>query len=268
MLARWDPDVPNACRDTVLATLLLNGVDASGPALFETTARSALAAASGQSLIAFVLGQRLPCPVPIHFVKDLIRRGHARFRNSDPAGLFVTFVELVPWDRASQLNAIVYFLCPVEAPLPRRIAGGAVAEGAVADPELLRFAQGPAPGSGLNILQYYVRYGSDHTGPRIAARLRMMDRVYGLSLLGGSHDVVKLAAANDAPFADEMRAAVAEVLEEQLAPRFRDLAVAQQLRRLPALVVAEIGRHAGMRLSGARAFDERVVGHRWRHRAA
>ena len=65
-----------------------------------------------------------------------------------------------------------------------------------------------------------------------------------------------------------MRAAVAEVLEEQLAPRFRDLAVAQQLRRLPALVVAEIGRHAGMRLSGARAFDERVVGHRWRHRAA
>ena len=164
------------------------------------------------------------------------------------------------------------YLCQVyltvHTPLPRRIAGGAVAEGAVADPELRRVAQGPAPGSGLNILQYYVRYGSDHAGPRIAARLRMMDRVYGLSLLGGSHDVVKLAAANDAPFADEMRAAVAEVLEEQLAPRFRDLAVAQQLRRLPALVVAEIGRHAGMRLSGARAFDERVVGHRWRHRAA
>ena len=56
-----------------------------------------------------------------------------------------------------------------------------------------------------------------------------------------------------------MRAAVAEVLEEQLAPRFRDLTAAQQLRRLLALAVAEIGRHAGMHLSDARAFDERIL---------
>ena len=87
----------------------------------------------------------------------------------------------------------------------------------------------------------------------------MMDRVYGLSLLGGSRDMVELAAANNAPFADEMRAAVAEVIEEQLVPRFRDLTAAQQLRRLLALTVVEIGRHAGMHLSSARAFDERIL---------
>ena len=108
LLARWDPSKSDSCRDTVLVVLLLNGVDASAPALFETP--SALAAASGQSLIAFALWQELPCPVPINFVKDLIWRGHARFRNSDPAGLFVTFVELVLWDSTYRLSAIVYFL--------------------------------------------------------------------------------------------------------------------------------------------------------------
>ena len=262
LLARWNRNKTESCRNQVLNNLIAAGADAAAPALFEpsgselTPYERALADASGQSLMAFALGQRLQCRVPFYFVEDMVERGGARFRPADPPALFASWVHRTADEYDWSLARVVDFLCPLaESHAYRRIAGGMLRPGEVARGELRRVVQGLDPVSGLNLLHMYVVGGGECDLPRTVERLRLLRDVYGLSLLARTRDGASATALATRP---RMREAVALVLDEELLPRRRALVVAQRLRMLPHLPLAMIGSHAELPLLGAREVDERL----------
>ena len=273
LLARWSPWRAMGIRHHVLNQLIDVGADAAAPALFEVTplhpgGEIPQRALSGQSLMALQLAEQLP----ISHIIDVIESCNAGFRPMDPAGLFV---RNVPVDRSGLqfLWCTMNFLCPTmeERLQENRIAGGMLQPGEAAHGELRRVVQGFDLESGMNILHMYVeRGGGKDSTAHAASRLRMLRDVYGLSLLTPTLDgqgVTALAASQtlrstrlseSEKKAGYMREAVATVIEEELLPRHRALAMVQGLSAWPLNVLREIGRHSGLPMLGARQLHDRL----------
>jgi hypothetical protein len=264
LLARWDPSKTEGCRHTVLLALLSAGADTT--ALYEVTPFEASHGleTGGWSLMAFMLGQRLPVPAPFYFVEDLIKEGHSRFRAEDPPGLFARAVlqqdnrnETVGW-----LRDIMETLAPTlhEQGL-RRIAFGTLRPEEVARGELRRIVRGTDAPSGLTLLHVYALYGgwTPDDEEVMRERIRMLCAVYGLSPLTPTADGRDLEALAAESGSNQMREAVAAAVGEVVGPRHLALAIVQGLRRLPTLALDDIGRRTGLPLLSAHALDERLV---------
>ena len=270
LLARWDPKKTEICRETVLASLIAAGADARMPALYEVTPlwgggkippyELMLSSASGQSLMAFQMSQKLKVPTGFRFILDLIEN-HAQFTPADPPGLFVRCVLNNHNDTKWYLEKVMDFLCPPAATLEfNQIAGGLLAPGEQAHGDLLRIVQGFDPQTGMNILHLFVSMGQNlHSRYEIVERLRTLRDVYGLRLMTPTFEAktrtVTMLAANS----PRMQAAVAEVLKDELDQRHKALVVARGLSHMPALVVDEIGGHSGFLMEEARDLDKRLM---------
>ena len=270
LLARWNRWTYEIIREGVMKHLIAAGADATAPALYEVTPlreggdippyELMLSSASGQSLMAFQMSQKLKVPTGFCFITDLIEN-HAQFTPADPPGLFVRYVLNNPNDTEWYLEKVMDFLCPLAATLEfNKIAGGLLAPGEQAHGDLLRIVQGFDPQSGMNILHLFVSMGQDFDSRyEIVERLRTLRDVYGLRLMTPTFEAktrtVTMLAANF-PL---MKAAVAEVLEDELDQRHKALVVARGLSYMPALVVDEIGRHSGFLMEEARDLDNRLI---------
>ena len=271
MLARWNPEKNDVCREGVLLALILEGADATAPALYEASPllhdggelppyERALTAASGQSLMAFQMANSLQERTSFNLPSDLIERGHARFLPADPPGLFVMHLQKSD-HTPSAIEGVMMWLCPPEGWLSfMKIAGGMLQPGEVASGELRRIVQGFDPDSGMNLLHMYVAYGSNHDASVIREQLCMLRDVYGLNWLTPTKDgrsLATLAKNSTAPFAQQMHAVVLELIEYE---QTYSMAAAQALHNLPSLAVKEIGDRIPLRsLLHARGIYQQII---------
>jgi hypothetical protein len=304
VLARWDHQKTECCRDGVATALIQAGADATAPALYVVTPlmtrsssstralreagadeslfyefSASMAAASGQSLLAFQLSQRLERPTPFYFVSDYITFGGACFRATDPAALFVTALSLADTSTKHRflLHRIIEFLCPLDyGPhvMPRFLlcASTPVGRLLLSQPtgcdDLKRIVCGVDTAVGMNILHCYAAHGVDLDVRSIMVRVRALRDVYGLDLLQLTSDgrtlSMLVAGITTTDIARQnMHTGVMRVLDEDVfAPRHLALAAAQALRALPPLAMHLIGRHARLPMLGAHELDERLRGGR------
>jgi len=271
LLALWNPACPESIRNQVLHNLISVGANAAAPALFEVTPlpppspetggeqqvpkyERMLSKASGQSLMAFQMAQRLKVQTPFYFIKDMIERGHARFLPADPPGLFVSGIPVRDDHADWFLDDTMEFLCPTKEELAyRRIAGGMLQPEEAARGELRRIVQGADPASGANLLQVYVMRAREYDTPTVIERLSMLHTVYGLSLHTNMPDAAALAAALTHRTAGVMQEAVKNVLDKALQRALAFVQATSYMASWPPTVLLEIESHSGLPMLDASA---------------
>jgi hypothetical protein len=256
ILARWFRENDPFLRQELLYSLIWGRAHAAAPALFEASPLHAgdevpeyearLSAASGQSLMAFQMAQRLSVPPIVSVSFELIRFGGARFLPGDPGALFATFAARSE-DIPGTVRQMMLFLCPQKkSERAEIIAGGLLRRGQAAQGDLRRVVRGLDPDSGMSLLHMYVANCNASDTRVIVERLRMARDVYGLSLRTLTRDgrnARELAAASQTEFANRMQEAVEIVLQDETD---RALAAAPALRLLPDEHVQRIGFYANL----------------------
>ena len=266
VLVRWNHDKSENEWHNALIALLRGGADAQASALFEMTerltgapvamdadGRPSIPEASHLSLLALQMAFDLDVRPPFYFVRHLLEFG-ARFKASDPPGLFVTAISCMSVYNMSHSRRAEVLLGFLEEGRMQAMSHERGIDLAVQSIE-------PHP-TGMNVLHWYVANCNDYNQQRIVQRIRMLCDVYGCNLMEKTllddRGLTDLAEASREHHAPHMRAAVRELMEEVLRPRHLALRMVQQLDTLPHNVVDIIGGYAGLPVRGARELKERI----------
>ena len=239
LLLRRDPTSP-ADPGTVLASLLNVGADPNTELLYDfidTGAEGFIEDWRARSLLAFVMGPACQPPMPFYAVASLLRAG-ARFGEADPPGLFVAATRHMNPNYYTMTRWAARLMHTLE--VPELTARGA---------ELSAMVRSIDPVSGLSALHFYVLHNRLGTVPEIAARLRILRDAYGCSLM---QETRTPSSVFDLASTDAMRAAVAEVYDEELGPKLRSLSIARKsIGGLPPELGDRIGHFAGLPMKQA-----------------
>ena len=235
LLLRRDPTSP-ADPGTVLASLLNVGADPNTELLYDFIDTGAEEDWRARSLLAFVMGPACQPPMPFYAVASLLRAG-ARFLEADPPGLFVAATRHMG-PNYTMMRWAARLIHTLE--VPELTARGA---------ELSAMVRSIDPVSGLSALHFYVLHNRLGTVPQIAARLRILRDAYGCSLM---QETRTPSSVFDLASTDAMRAAVAEVYDEELGPKLRSLSIARKsIGGLPPELGDRIGHFAGLPMKQA-----------------
>ena len=240
LLLRRDPTNP-ADPGTVLASLLNVGADPNTELLYDFIDTGAEEDWRARSLLAFVMGPACQPPMPFYAVASLLRAG-ARFLEADPPGLFVAATRHMGPNYYTMTRWAARLMHTLE--VPELTARGA---------ELSAMVRSIDPVSGLSALHFYVLHNRLGTVPEIAARLWILRDAYGCSLMQETRSPDNArSSVFDLASTDAMRAAVAEVYDEELGPKLRSLSIARKsIGGLPPELGDRIGHFAGLPMKQA-----------------